>query len=122
MKTIFRAFLCLLLLFAFSCGGGGKKDESAQPPPEPVEESVEESVDEGTTDMNFEVEDSYKCPMECEEGKEYDEDGNCPVCGMQLKHVDEEAHDDSDGHHHDEDDDHEDHEHEGETHNELSDG
>ncbi|NNK83303.1 MAG: hypothetical protein HKO92_09280 [Flavobacteriaceae bacterium] len=118
MKTLLKTFICLLLLFAFSCGGGEKKSNESMD--EAAPEPLEEAVDEGTTDMNFEVEDAYKCPMDCEEGKEYDEEGACPVCGMSLKHVDEEAHDDSDGHHK-EDEDHEDHEEEGKTDKDFSD-
>lgn len=117
MKTLLKTFLCLLLFFAFSCGGG-KKDESAQPP-ESVDESVEESVDEGTTDMNFEVDDVYKCPMDCEDGKEYEVEGACPVCGMELKHENEEAHDDS--HSPEDHEEEEDNEHEGETKNDFND-
>ena len=26
----------------------------------------------------------YQCPMDCEEGKTYEEPGSCPVCGMDL--------------------------------------
>jgi len=26
----------------------------------------------------------YYCPMDCEEGKTYNEEGSCPVCGMDL--------------------------------------
>lgn len=118
MKTIFKALLCILFLFALSCGGGAKETNGA--PDESVEETVEESVDEGTTDINFEVEDVYKCPMDCEEGKEYDEEGACPVCGMELKHADEAAHDDSEGHDDDEDS-HEEHEGEGKTEHDLED-
>ena len=29
----------------------------------------------------------YQCPMDCEEGKVYEEEGSCPVCGMDLKEV-----------------------------------
>jgi len=108
MKTIFKVFLCLILLFAFSCGGGGKKSE------EIPDGSIEETVDEGTTDMNFEVEDVYKCPMDCEDGTEYNEEGACPVCGMELKHIDEVAHDDSESHD-DNEENHEERESEGKT-------
>lgn len=31
---------------------------------------------------------SYRCPMNCEKGKTYDKEGNCPVCGMKLEHFD----------------------------------
>lgn len=118
MKSIFKAFLCFLLFFTFSCGGGEKSNQDGSSGG--GDEAVEETVEEGTTDMNFEVEDSYKCSMDCEEGKEYEEAGACPVCGMELKHVDEVAHDDSENH----DDDSENHEEQrrdGETKNELTD-
>lgn len=26
----------------------------------------------------------YQCPMDCEEGKTYDNEGICPVCEMEL--------------------------------------
>ncbi|WP_205677815.1 heavy metal-binding domain-containing protein [Brumimicrobium salinarum] len=29
----------------------------------------------------------YQCPMDCEEGKTYEEPGQCPVCEMDLKKV-----------------------------------
>lgn len=31
---------------------------------------------------------SYRCPMNCENGKTYDKPGRCPVCGMNLEHYD----------------------------------
>lgn len=31
---------------------------------------------------------SFRCPMNCEKGKTYDKEGNCPVCGMKLEHFD----------------------------------
>lgn len=30
---------------------------------------------------------AYQCPMDCEEGKTYAEEGSCPVCKMDLKEV-----------------------------------
>jgi hypothetical protein len=29
----------------------------------------------------------YQCPMKCEGDKMYDEPGNCPACGMEMKEV-----------------------------------
>ena len=29
----------------------------------------------------------YQCPMDCENGKTYDEPGKCPVCEMEIKEV-----------------------------------
>ena len=104
--------MCLVFLFVLSCGGGAKETKGT------TEESVEESVDEGATDMNFEVEDIYKCPMDCEDGKEYNEEDACPVCGMELKHIDEVAHDDSESHDDDEKN-HEEQEDDGKTGRDL---
>lgn len=76
----------------------------------------------------------YQCPMDCEKGKVYHEEGKCPVCGMDLakvEHKESEKHDhdaktehkDGDGHDHKEGDGHkhtegEKHEHkEGDGHN-----
>lgn len=30
----------------------------------------------------------YQCPMDCEDGKTYDEPGQCPVCEMDIKRID----------------------------------
>lgn len=32
----------------------------------------------------------YICPMDCEDGKIYEEEGECPVCGMALDEPEEE--------------------------------
>jgi hypothetical protein len=32
---------------------------------------------------------TYACPMDCENGKTYNEPGSCPVCGMDLTEVKE---------------------------------
>ena len=31
---------------------------------------------------------TYRCSMNCEKGKTYDQPGKCPVCGMELEHFD----------------------------------
>ena len=31
---------------------------------------------------------SYRCPMNCENGKTYEAEGRCPICGMNLEHFD----------------------------------
>ena len=41
----------------------------------------------------------YQCPMDCEEGKTYEEPGKCPKCKMDLKLV--ESDDAHEGHTHD---------------------
>ncbi|MBT8279004.1 MAG: hypothetical protein KJO41_08380 [Bacteroidia bacterium] len=51
--------------------------------------------------------DVFQCPMDCEDGKTYEEEGTCPVCKMDLKKVEhdkekhDEAHDEHAGHDHD---------------------
>ncbi len=47
-----------------------------------------ESNDTTNTEETTEVaEATYACPMDCEKGKTYSEPGSCPVCGMDLKEV-----------------------------------
>ena len=56
--------------------------------------------------------DLYQCPMNCEDGKTYDEEGTCPVCAMELKKVEgKHQHDDGEpnedeGKEHDDDSEH----------------
>ena len=40
-------------------------------------------------DGNHEEHAYYACPMDCEEGKTYEEPGQCSVCGMDLEEVNE---------------------------------
>lgn len=45
----------------------------------------------------------YQCPMDCEDGKSYTEEGQCPVCKMDLKSKEikiEEEHTHKDGEEH----------------------
>lgn len=46
------------------------------------------STDSSTTKGTLAHEHTYECPMNCEKGKTYDSEGNCPVCGMKLVHSD----------------------------------
>ena len=41
-----------------------------------------ETNEEETTEMAAAT---YACPMDCENGKTYEQPGTCPVCGMDLK-------------------------------------
>ena len=46
------------------------------------------SCGENSNQNNTEVSQAtYACPMDCEKGKTYSEEGTCPVCGMDLKEV-----------------------------------
>ena len=50
------------------------------------------SIGCGNTENSTEQHDShehgeYKCPMDCEAGKTYEEPGKCPVCKMDLAEI-----------------------------------
>lgn len=50
------------------------------------------SVGCGNTENGIEQHDpeeraTYQCPMDCEDGKTYEEAGSCPVCKMDLAEV-----------------------------------
>lgn len=40
----------------------------------------------------------YQCPMDCEKGKTYEKEGNCPVCKMKLRKKVDESEDSHDDH------------------------
>ena len=44
----------------------------------------------------------YQCPMDCEKGKTYEKEGDCPVCKMDLKKIEKQAKEaeDHSGHNH----------------------
>jgi len=44
-----------------------------------------EEIKEEATKDSASNEDVYQCPMDCEHGKSYTEEGKCPVCKMDLK-------------------------------------
>lgn len=43
--------------------------------------------DHSAMEMSDEEHAQYQCPMKCEGDKTYDEAGECPKCGMDLKEV-----------------------------------
>lgn len=54
---------------------------------ESCEKGEETTIIEETTDEVSEAAHShahYACPMDCEEGRVYEEEGTCPVCQMDL--------------------------------------
>ena len=51
---------------------------------EETEMQQDSAADKADMAMNDSV---YQCPMDCEDGKTYDEEGKCPVCKMDLKKV-----------------------------------
>lgn len=49
-----------------------------------------EQTELGVEKADLALNDVYKCPMDCENGKTYDKEGTCPVCEMNLKKVETE--------------------------------
>ncbi|MBT8258389.1 MAG: hypothetical protein KJO00_05350 [Bacteroidia bacterium] len=92
--TIVMGMLLALTLVTTSC-----KDKTEE------KSNTESSLGAEKADLAMNAE--YQCPMDCEDGKTYEEQGTCPECKMDLKKVEEEhnehedAHDDHSGHDHD---------------------
>lgn len=77
-KSILLAALCLSLgIMATSCKGEKKE----------ATEDTEMHENHAADKADIAMVDAYKCPMDCEKGKTYDEEGKCPVCEMDLKKV-----------------------------------
>lgn len=74
--TIIIAALLVMTVINTSCSGGDK-------------ENTQQNSETGT----------YQCPMKCEGDKTYKQPGQCPVCNMDLKKVeDHSAHEGKDDH------------------------
>jgi hypothetical protein len=71
VKTIVIAVTCMQLLMG--CNNDGTSSTTTA---------------DSATAKKDEHKHSYRCPMNCEKGKTYDKEGNCPVCGMKLEHFD----------------------------------
>lgn len=77
-KSILLLALCLSLGLVFTSCKGEKKEGA-----ETTESHAAEKADMAMVDV-------YQCPMDCEKGKTYEEEGKCPVCEMALKKVEKE--------------------------------
>ena len=73
-------FVCCALVFV-SC-----KEQATTTNDAPATENAIEKADMAMTER-------YKCPMDCEDGKMYDAEGNCPKCDMKLEKVAENSSD-----------------------------
>jgi len=94
-KSIVLMALCLMLGVVVTSCKGEKKDAK-----EATEMQENHAADAADMAMN----DVYQCPMDCEKGKTYDEEGKCPVCEMDLKKIEKKAE-----HEHENGEKHEDH-------------
>ena len=75
----YKSLLMSLLVIVFSiCLAASCADKR----PEKKTDSTQETVSDVT---------AYQCPMNCEDGKTYEEASSCPVCIMDLKAVNSKA-------------------------------
>ncbi|AMC11814.1 hypothetical protein Lupro_11290 [Lutibacter profundi] len=83
-KTLF----IVVVIFSFSllftaCKGDKKEGVKEVKATEEMKIEGHENHDHETKKMASKV--VYQCRMDCEKGKTYDKEGNCPVCNMPLK-------------------------------------
>lgn len=72
MKTkITTALLLTAVMFFASCGSGNSESKN----------------DNTATEQTASA--KYQCPMKCEGDKTYDKPGQCPVCNMDLKKLED---------------------------------
>jgi len=72
-KSIFLVAAIFSVAIMFTSCKEAKKDSG-----EDKKEMHDQVADKATND-------AYQCPMDCEKGKTYEKEGNCPVCKMDLK-------------------------------------
>lgn len=106
-KLVVVLTLCVALVTVFSCKDSKEKSET----------TTEVKGDNGAEKADLAMNDEYQCPMDCEDGKTYDEPGSCPVCKMDLKKLQtmeagEHEHDNGEVHENHDDDEASDNEHE----------
>lgn len=98
-RVSISAFLVLGLIFA-SCEHKRKHEEKNSAKTEKHHDKEQNKHSEETAMV------TYACLMRCEGDKTYHKPGNCPDCKMELKRVEDHAHD---GQEHNHDHSHEDH-------------
>lgn len=79
--------LVLVMAFIIAAGTMFTSCKSDHKESKEVEKEI---VKENDAEVKEEMNDKliaglYQCPMDCEDGKTYDEQGKCPVCKMDLK-------------------------------------
>lgn len=60
-------------------------------------EAQSEQTENGVEKADLALNDVYQCPMDCENGKTYDQEGTCPVCKMNLQKVEKDHDHDENG-------------------------
>ncbi|MBI1287578.1 MAG: hypothetical protein GC178_08350 [Flavobacteriales bacterium] len=77
MKTVKVVVMSLTIGAFIGCGGGHHDGEHHH------------EMNSDTTNQVQHAEAKYQCPMDCEDGKTYEQPGKCPVCEMELTKVEE---------------------------------
>lgn len=77
-KNVFTMLLLAVFFASLSCNQA-KKEEQKIEEPVATETNTAEPEEMAMTE--------YQCPMKCEQEKSYAENGNCPVCKMELKEL-----------------------------------
>ena len=87
MNKVILSIAVAAMLVVTGCKTEVKKEK------EPVK--TEEKMEMATLEV-------YQCPMDCEKGKTYEKEGDCPVCKMDLKKIEKQAKEaeDHSGHNH----------------------
>jgi len=83
-KNVFNTVLLVVFLAVISCNEAKKEEQKME---EPVVTETQTTATEETTTTEEAALASYQCPMKCEQEKSYAENGNCPVCKMELKEL-----------------------------------
>lgn len=76
--TLFVVILCT------ACGNESNTGTNTETPESTEQTETNAEPTEPTADHPHA---HYACPMDCENGKQYEESGSCPVCKMDLKEV-----------------------------------
>ena len=100
-QGIISAVIFSLLLSVLGC----KQQAEEKHEGHTTETHQDHAAEKADLAMNY----YYQCPMDCEDGKTYEEEGSCPVCKMDLKKMDKEHsedHDKSKDHKHENDETH----------------
>mgnify|MGYP000444854433 CR=1 FL=1 len=77
-----KSIFVLAAIFSFAIVLTSCKETKKEEVKEEVQMESHEGHDHSNEKMASNV---YQCPMDCEQGKTYEEAGSCPVCKMDLK-------------------------------------
>jgi ABC-type Zn2+ transport system substrate-binding protein/surface adhesin len=86
-KTVLTVGIAMLFIVGSATFIGCGNDENHEG--DHHEHAEGEEHEHEAMEMNTEEHSHFQCSMKCEGDKTYEEDGDCPVCGMELVELDE---------------------------------